>query len=166
MGEMQMSTGRFGCGCGSGSGPCGIDGPTRDVLGEISVGCQMAMDSMDQIAGHVDDASLLKLIQRYRRRHEELEADAADLLRKAGERPPEPGMSKSAFAKVMAGVKLNWDESRHEAAKLLMDGCNMGIQSISEYMNRNPEASQTSKELAHQLVVLEEEMVQDLKEFL
>lgn len=161
-----MSTGAYkSCGCRE-TGPCGIDASTKDVLGQISVGCQMAVKSMNQIMEHVEEAALLKLINKYKMRHEELESDANDLLRKAGELPPEPPMAGSAFSWISAEMKLTWDDSTHQAAKLLMDGCNMGIQSISEYLNDNPKASSTSKELASQLVSLEEEFLQDLKPYL
>ena len=153
--------------CGhAGAGPCSIDTSTKDVLGQISVGCQMAVRSMNQIMEHLEDAGLLKLVNRYRMRHEELESDANDLLRKAGEAPPEPPMAGSAFSWISTEVKLSWKEDSSQAAKLLMDGCNMGIQSISEYVNSNPDASQTSKELASQLIAMEEELMQELKEYL
>ena len=81
-----MGKGGYGT-FGSGScGPCGIDASTKDVLGQVSVGCQMAEDSMNQIMEHVDDGGMLKLINRCKMRHEELQADANDLLRKAGRR--------------------------------------------------------------------------------
>ena len=163
-----MGKGAYGTfGCGS-CGPCGIDASTKDVLGQVSVGCQMAEDSMNQIMEHVDNSGMLKLINRCKMRHEELQADANDLLRKAGETPPEPSVAGSAFSWLSAEVKMamNDDTDTHEAAKLLMDGCSMDIQSISEYVNDNPGASSTSKELASQLIALEEELMRELKVYL
>lgn len=160
-----MSTGTYKEFKGS-SSPCGIDVSTKDVLGQISVGCQMAVKSMNQIMEHVEDAQLLKLMNKFRMRHEELESDANDLLRKAGETPPNPPAAGSAFSWISAEMKLTLNDDVHEAAKLLMDGCNMGIQSLSEYVNDNPGASSTSKELASQLISAEEEFLQELKAYL
>lgn len=155
-----------GCGCQNTSGPCGIDASTRELLGEVSVGCRMAVTSMNQIMEHTDDAALLKMVNKYKMRHEELESDASDLLRKAGETPPEIPAAGSAFSWISAEVKLAWNNDTQEAAKLLMDGCNMGIQAIGGYLNDYPGASQTSKELASQLISLEEEFMRELKAYL
>ena len=77
-------------------------------------------------------------------------------------------MAGNVFSWLSAEVKMamNDDTDTHEAAKLLMDGCNMGIQSISEYVNDNPGASSTSKELASQLIASEEELMRELKVYL
>ena len=48
----------------------------------------------------------------------------------------------------------------------MMDGCNMGIQSVSEYLNQYPQASQESKSLAKKLVETEEMFMKELKKFL
>ena len=63
-------------------------------------------------------------------------------------------------------VPTNENNLVYKAAKLLMDGCNIGIQAISEYVNDNPGASSTSKELASQLSASEEELMRELKVYL
>jgi len=47
-----------------------------------------------------------------------------------------------------------------------MDGCNMGIQGITEAQNRYKEASRESRSLAEKLVKLEEQFSKDLKVYL
>jgi hypothetical protein len=142
-----------------------MDVSTKDILGEISVGCDMATGSMDHIMEHVQDENFLKMIHKYRVRHEELGTDAKDLFRKAGEKPPELGKAAGAFAWVTEEMKLAWNDPTKESAKLLMNGCNMGIQTISSYVNDNPQASQTSKDLAGQLIDTEEAFMQDLEAY-
>ena len=56
--------------------------------------------------------------------------------------------------------------SDNQIAKVLMDGCNMGIQSIGEYMNEYTGASEEAKKIAKKLVKLEENFMSDLKKFL
>ena len=55
---------------------------------------------------------------------------------------------------------------RRQVAKLMMDGCNMGIKSISEAINENREASEQAKSIARKLVKELEEFMKDMKEFL
>ena len=123
---------------------------------------------MNQSMETVSDSGMLKLINRCKMRHEERQADANDLPRKAGEPPPEPSVAGNVFSWLSAEVKMamNDDTDTHEAANLRMDDCSTGIQSISDSVNDNPGASSTSKELASQLIASEEELMRELKVYL
>ena len=57
-------------------------------------------------------------------------------------------------------------EDNHQAAKILMDGCNMGIQSLSEYINKYKAASKESISIAKSLIKTEEDFMCDLKKFI
>ena len=56
--------------------------------------------------------------------------------------------------------------SDSQIAKVLMDGCNMGIQSLSEYRNEYTGASEEAKKIAEKLISLEEDFMSGLKKFL
>ena len=45
----------------------------------------------------------------------------------------------------------------------LIDGCNMGVQGITENIHKYKEASKESKSLAQKLVKLEEDMMKDMR---
>ena len=87
------------------------------------------------------------------------------MLAAEGYAPKEPPMMASAFAKASTGVKLSWKEDSHQAAKILMDGCSMGIKTISSHINQSPEASAESLGAAKDLVRMEEEFNRELKRF-
>ena len=53
-----------------------------------------------------------------------------------------------------------------QIAKIMTDGCNMGIQSVSEYINKYPAASGDSVSLAKDLVKTEESFMKELREYL
>ena len=75
-------------------------------------------------------------------------------------------MMASAFAWITEETKMMLKDDNNQIAKLMMDGSNMGIQSISEEVNKYPEASKEAKKLADKLIRLEEEFMQELKAFL
>ena len=54
----------------------------------------------------------------------------------------------------------------NQIAKIMMNGCNMGIQSISEDINKYSNASSESVSLAKKLVKAEENFMRDLERFL
>lgn len=139
---------------------------TKDVLGQICVGCHMAIDSTDQIMEHVSNETFKKLIRKYRDDHDKLKSEVEQRLKNHGIEIPTSGAMAKAFSWMSAETKLMFHDTDREAAKLLMDGCNMGIQSISEYMNDNPDACETSKQYAKRLVSLEEDFMKELKPYL
>ena len=53
-----------------------------------------------------------------------------------------------------------------QAAKIMMDGCNMGVQSICGFMNQYSGASKSSMEVAQNLVKTEERFREEMKAFL
>ena len=50
-------------------------------------------------------------------------------------------------------------------AALITDGCNMGVKSLSRYLNQYKAASETAKDIAKRLINLEERLVVDLRVF-
>jgi hypothetical protein len=58
------------------------------------------------------------------------------------------------------------NDNTHKIAEIMIDGCHMGIKSLSEYINKYKAASQESLELAKKLVKIEQEFMNELLAFL
>jgi Tfp pilus assembly pilus retraction ATPase PilT len=69
------------------------------------------------------------------------------------------------WAKMDIEMKMLINGNHHQIAKLMMDGCNMGIQTISEKINQYAEASKESIDVAQKLVKIEEDFMKEMKEF-
>ncbi len=136
------------------------------LLKECNSGCKMAIDSIDQIESHVQDMEMLRLIDDYRQKHEEIEAKTTSMLRDAGKSGEGPGVMASAMAWTMTELKMMKKDDQKQAAKLLMNGCNMGIQSICSLRNGLREASREATEVSDELIRAEEDFMRDIKEFL
>ena len=72
----------------------------------------------------------------------------------------------STMARVTTEVKMFMRADHTQVAKIMMDGCNMGIQSIAEQINKWKSASRESVGLAKSLIKTEEDFMSDLKQFL
>lgn len=57
-------------------------------------------------------------------------------------------------------------ESDAEIANLMTDGCNMGVKSLSRYLNQYAAADESSKDIAKRLIRLEEKLADDLRDYL
>ena len=139
---------------------------TKKLLQECNSGCKMAIYSMDQVLEYVGDEKLRNLIEKYKYSHQNLEEETGEQLNQAGEEEKELGMMATAFSWLSTETKLIMKNSDNQITKVLMDGCNMGIQTISEAMNKYPEAGKEAKKSAEKLVHLEEDFMKELKTFL
>ena len=122
---------------------------TLHILNECSSGCKMAIHSMQQVLEYVENA-----------------ARTAKALTCYGEKGKKPGAAAETFAWLTTEMKMLIRDDSSQIAKIMTNGCNMGIQSIMEVLNENPEADRESKNIAGDLVKAEEHFADDLKAFL
>ena len=63
-------------------------------------------------------------------------------------------------------VKLGINLSDETIADLMTDGCNMGVKSLSKYLNQYQAADETSKNITKRLIRLEEQLAVGIRKFL
>lgn len=139
---------------------------TRKLLEECSQGCKMAVSSINQVFPHVRDEKLENVMRGYKNKHEQIGKEVDEILKSEGEPGKEPGAAATAFSWITTEVKMKMNDDNSKISELMMDGCNMGIQSISGAMNQYENASGESMQLARRLVDTEESFMKELKEFL
>ena len=64
------------------------------------------------------------------------------------------------------GMKMAFDESDQTVADLITDGCNMGVKTLYRYLNEYKAADEKSKNIAKELIDLEESLRADLALYL
>lgn len=143
-----------------------MDEQTRKLLEECSIGCKMAVNSLDQITGYIKDSDLKKLVENYISRHKDLEAEAVKALQNSGNDAKDPGALSSVFAWFTTEMKLTFNDDNTRIAKLLMDGCNMGIQTLGERMNTLNQADSSALALARKIIKAEQDLMKELQAFL
>ena len=111
----------------------------------------MALESMDDIREHTDDKQLRELIDKYYDEHTGLSVDCRDMLDKAGADIKEPGVFAKMAAKLQTAMKMAVNDDQSQAAKLLTEGCNMGIETISGSLNEYRDADPKSVAIAERL---------------
>lgn len=142
-----------------------MDANTVQLLKECSSGCQMGMASVKKMREYVEDPKLNNLLEAYGEKHRGLEGRISGILSKYSEEESAPSKMAEAMANMEMSMKMFMHPDDHEVAKLMMDGCNMGIQSVSEYVNKYPDASKESQDVAKDLIKIEEDFMQEMKGF-
>ena len=144
-----------------------MDNSTKKLLEECSVGCKMGIESMEQVQHHVTDAKIAATIEKSCSKHKELEEEISKILLRAGQPEKEPGVIVSTFSWMTTGVKMMTGEDENkQAVKIIMNGCNMGIQSITEAMHQCKDASAESISLAKKLIRTEENLRDEIQKYL
>ena len=63
-------------------------------------------------------------------------------------------------------LKLFTGDVDEKIADLITEGCNMGIKSISRYLNQYPNSRDDVKDLVHELIKIEDKLVLELRAYL
>ena len=77
------------------------------------------------------------------------------------------GKDPNPIAKGMSWIKTNMkmgmDDSDKTIADLMTDGCNMGVKSLNQYLNKYEAADEVSKDITKRLINLEERLAVDIR---
>ena len=81
------------------------------------------------------------------------------------------GKKANPFAEVMSTMKTSFklttaNHTDQQIADLMIDGCNMGIKSVSKYMNQYSDANGEIMQLANDIIVLEQNFANELRQYL
>ena len=88
------------------------------------------------------------------------------MLKDGGYEEKSPGVMASTFSWFTTEVKLTVNSDNTQIAKLLMDGCNMGIKSLGEKLNQYSGAEKKAADLAQKIIHTEEALMKKLQKFL
>lgn len=143
-----------------------IEQDTVKLLRECDSGIQMGVSSIDDVLKYVKSDRLEKLLVDCKGEHERLDEKLQQALRRFGDEGKNPNPMAKAMSWVKTGVMLAMHESDHTIADLMTDGCNMGVKSLSRYLNQYKAASEEAKDIAKKLIAMEEKLAVDVRGFL
>lgn len=113
-----------------------IESDTVKLLRECDAGVQMGVSAIDGVLARVDSTALAKTLTTCRAAHAKLEHEIRTQLAACRDN----GRAPSAMAKGMSAFKTHMrlaaDRSDKTVADLMTDGCNMGVKSLSRYLNQ------------------------------
>ena len=146
--------------------PFMIEQDTIKLLRECDAGTKMGVESIEDVLSHVRAPDLERRLTGSKREHESLHREIQEQLRRFQDEGKDPPAMASMMSEMMTKMKLTVHESDATVADLMTDGCNMGVKSLSRYLNQYAAADETSKTIAKRLIGLEETLAKDLRGFL
>jgi hypothetical protein len=88
------------------------------------------------------------------------------LLDKYKDEGKDPNPIAKGMSWMKTNVKLTMEDSDATIADLMTDGCNMGVKSLSRYLNQYKAADEVSKDIAKRLIHLEAQLAVDMRQYL
>ncbi|MCI9464377.1 MAG: hypothetical protein HFI48_10910 [Lachnospiraceae bacterium] len=139
---------------------------TVSLLKECDSGTKMAVTSIDEVLGKVQDADMKNLLTESKVHHEKLGNEIHSLLLEHNSEEKEPSPMAKSMSWLKTTMKTGLNESDAAVADVITDGCNMGVKSLHKYLNQYQAADKASKDICKRLVSIEEELCKDLKDYL
>ena len=143
-----------------------IEQDTIRLLRECDSGIQMGISAIDDVLDRVNDDTFRGMLRECMAKHEKLKNEIVQELNRFKHEGKEPPAAAKAMSKMKTGIKMAIHDDDATIAELITDGCNMGIKSLSRYLNKYEAASETSKDIAKRLIALEEELSCEIRKYL
>ena len=136
------------------------------ILRECDAGVKMALASLDDVWEHVQHCDLRAILNTTRAQHQSVGREVQQLLEEYGGREKDPNGVARKMSAVVTKTKLGLDKSDAACARVLLEGCDMGVQSLHHYLNRYRGAEVPARALCRTLVAIEEQLSRDLRQFM
>ena len=143
-----------------------IEQDTIKLLRECDAGVKMGASSIRDVLPYVHSETLKQLLSACAKEHDQLDGEIQTLLDRYRDEGKDPNPVSKKIAEMGTKMKLTVHDSDQTVADLMTDGCNMGVKSLSRYLNQYKAADEVSKDIAKRLIALEARLAVDMRGFL
>ncbi|MBP5580340.1 MAG: hypothetical protein J6X85_00850 [Ruminococcus sp.] len=143
-----------------------VEQDTVKLLRECDAGVKMGISSIGDVLDYVSSHELKRVLQDSTEEHDGLKADLQELLGEYHDEGKEPAAMAKGMSWIKTNVRLKMDESDSTVADLITDGCNMGVKSLSRYLNKYQAADERSKDIAKRIIKAEDKLCVDVRAYL
>lgn len=143
-----------------------IENDTVRLLRECDSGVEMGVASISQVIDRVKNEDFKEKLSSCKTAHEKLRLEIEELLCEYHDDGKKPNPIAKGMSWIKTAAGMSFDESDEKIASLMTDGCNMGVKSLTKYLNEYEAADEKSKRVAKKLIKSEESLIEDMKEYL
>ena len=143
-----------------------IEQDTVKLLRECDAGIKMGISSIDDVLDRVENEAFQQRLKDCKEEGKRLQTELEGLLDRYKDDGKDPNPIAKGMSWMKTTMKLGMEESDAVIADLMTDGCNMGVKSLSRYLNQYKAADESSKNLAKKLIRSEEQLAVDIRQYL
>ncbi len=143
-----------------------IEQDTIKLLRECDAGIKMGVSAIDEVLEYVKSEELKNFLIKSKDEHDKIDTKLQELLHKYKDDGKDPNPIAKGMSWMKTNMKLIMHESDQTIADLITDGCDMGVKSLSKYLNQYAAADEESKDICKKLIKLEEELSVQMRDYL
>lgn len=143
-----------------------VEQDTINLLRECDAGIKMGVASIDEVRDYAKSAQLRGALTDCKRQHEQLKDELQQALDRFGDDGKNPNPMAKGMSWLKTNVKLGVDLSDATIADLMTDGCNMGVKSLTRYLNEYEAADENAKDLTKKLIAQEQQLADQMRQYL
>ncbi|MBO5010606.1 MAG: hypothetical protein J6D20_07925 [Clostridia bacterium] len=142
-----------------------MENDTVKLLRECNAGIKMGESAISKVLPHAKNEEMKKTLEVCKNTHASLgdETHAKLLSLGAETKDPHPVIRAMSDMKIYAKMMSPKDET---VADVITDGCDMGVKSLSKYLNKYKAADKESRDIAKRLIASEEYLSKELRSYL
>ncbi len=139
---------------------------TAEFLNKVYQNAHMASESIATVSQKVQDKNLLSDLQTQHQQYTAITSKATTELANENEFPSEKSMLEQAMT--WGGIQMNtaFDKTPDRIAEMMIQGSTMGIIDMTRTIKQYSDVPQNIKALGYELVTIEENNVQRMKNYL
>lgn len=139
---------------------------TEGILQECDAGVKTAVNCIDAVIDRTENPDLKQALQQSRTEHVKLGNEISTMLDENGFAGKDPNLISKMMSKTKIGAELMMEPTDATVAELMIDGCNMGVKKLSEYINRFPTSHSPAVHVAERLIKTEQELMDAMRVYL
>lgn len=143
-----------------------MEDDTIKLLRECNAGIKMGVSSIDEILDETTDPKLMQMLENVKEEHKRLGSETHRLLNDYDDAGKDPSPIAKGMSWIKTNVMMAVDAGDNTIADLITDGCNMGVKSLSRYLNKYKAADAQSKKIAKELIACESQLAEGLRSYL
>lgn len=143
-----------------------MENDTISLLQECDSSSKMAVSSIDEVLDKIKDKEMFNILKESKSHHEKICDEIHQILEENEKEEKEPSKIAQGMSWLKTNILISLDKEDSTIAKLMTEGCNMGVQSLSEYLNNHGCADQKSKDICERLIKIEDKLAKDLRPYL
>ena len=136
------------------------------LLNECYAGIKMGISSINDVLDYAKNEELRKALIDSKEKHLGMEEDCRKILNNSGIEAGKANGFASFMSKIKTDIMLTLDDTDKEVASLITDGCNMGIKSLTGYLNDYSTADEGIKDMVMRLIKEENKLLEEMKKYL
>ena len=137
---------------------------TINLLREAIVGCKMGINTFDAVLPKVDNEKQREYKENKIRKKVDIMIDMTICLYRKNEDTKEPLKMMREMAKFTIDMKTRCEDADKKIVSIVIEGCNMGIKKLEEYLLEYETADNCAIDHVKRLIALQQECKEGLND--